>query len=66
MIFQSTKDPRANLSEIRQFVLELKKRGVPITYIPKANERGAFRGRNRIEMYTEIEKFLDTHLQGKH
>ncbi|MDB5011605.1 MAG: family peptidase [Mucilaginibacter sp.] len=65
LIFQAVKDPRANISELRQFVSELKKRNVAVTYKSKQNERGSFRGKNRIEMYTEIEKFLDNNMRGK-
>jgi dipeptidyl aminopeptidase/acylaminoacyl peptidase len=65
LIFQGAKDQRANISELNQFVRELKKRNVPVTYFLKPNERGSFKGRNRIEMYAEIEKFLDNHMQVK-
>jgi len=39
---------------------------VPVTYNLKKNERQAFRGEAvRMEMYAEIEKFLDANLRGK-
>lgn len=66
LIFQGAKDPRANISELNQFVRELKKRNVPVIYRLKENERAFFRSEhNRMEMYAEIEKFLDTNMQGK-
>jgi dipeptidyl aminopeptidase/acylaminoacyl peptidase len=66
LIFQGAKDPRANISELNQFVRELKKRNVPVTYRLKENERAYFKSdHNRMEMYAEIEKFLDTNLQVK-
>ncbi len=66
LIFQGAKDPRANISELNQFVRELNKRNVPVIYRLKENERAFFRSEhNRMEMYAEIEKFLDTNMQGK-
>ncbi|RFZ81049.1 S9 family peptidase [Mucilaginibacter terrenus] len=66
LIFQGAKDPRANISELNQFVRELKKRNVPVTYQLKENERAFFRSEhNRMEMYAEIEKFLATNMQVK-
>ncbi|WP_166727793.1 alpha/beta hydrolase family protein [Mucilaginibacter gilvus] len=66
LIFQGAKDPRANISELNQFVRELMKRNVPVIYRLKENERAFFRSEhNRMEMYAEIEKFLDTNMQGK-
>jgi dipeptidyl aminopeptidase/acylaminoacyl peptidase len=66
LIFQGAKDPRANISELNQFVRELNKRNVPVIYRLKENERAFFRSEhNRMEMYAEIEKFLDTNMQDK-
>jgi dipeptidyl aminopeptidase/acylaminoacyl peptidase len=66
LIFQGAKDPRANISELNQFVRELKKRNVPVTYRLKENERAYFKNdRNRLEMYTEIESFLNSNMQVK-
>ncbi|OOQ59040.1 alpha/beta hydrolase family protein [Mucilaginibacter pedocola] len=66
LIFQGAKDPRANISELNQFVRELKKRNVPVIYHLKENERAFFRSEhNRMEMYAEIEQFLDANMQGK-
>jgi len=67
LIFQGAKDPRANISELNQFVIELHKQNVPVSYFLKENERTFFRSeRNRMQMYTEIEKFLDTNMRVKH
>lgn len=64
LIFQGAKDTRANITELNQFVLELRKKNVPVNYILKNDERTTFRNEaNRIEMYTEIEKFLQANLQ---
>lgn len=66
LIFQGAKDPRANISELNQFVRELKKRNVPVTYRLKENERAFFKSEhNRMEMYAEIEKFLSANMQVK-
>jgi dipeptidyl aminopeptidase/acylaminoacyl peptidase len=66
LILQGAKDPRANISELNQFVIELHRRNVPVTYILKPNERAVFRSeRNRMQMYTEIEKFLDNNMRVK-
>jgi len=66
LIFQGAKDPRANISELNQFVIELHKQNVPVSYFLKENERTFFRSeRNRMQMYTEIEKFLDTNMRVK-
>ncbi|MES2268838.1 MAG: prolyl oligopeptidase family serine peptidase [Bacteroidota bacterium] len=66
LIFQGAKDPRANISELNQFVRELKKRNVPVTYRLKENERAYFKSEhNRMEMYAEIETFLNTNMQVK-
>ncbi|WP_345211649.1 alpha/beta hydrolase family protein [Mucilaginibacter gynuensis] len=67
MIFQGAKDPRANITELNQFVLELRKKNVPVSYFLKDNERGYFKSEaNRLEMYTEIEKFLSSNLGVRH
>lgn len=66
IIFQGAKDQRANISELNQFVRELRKHDVDVKYFLKPNERAFFRSeRNRLEMYTEIEKFLDDNMRVK-
>lgn len=66
LMFQGGKDPSANLSEINQFVRDLKKHDVAVKYFLKPNERKIFRQEhNRVQMYTEIEKFLDSTMRVK-
>lgn len=66
IIFQGAKDPRANISELNQFVRELQKDNVPVKYVLKENERSFFKSEhNRMEMYGEIEKFLNTNMKVK-
>ena len=69
LIFQGAKDDRANISELTQFVRELRKQNCydNVQYILKPNERTYFRSeKNRMEMYTEIEKFLDKNMSVNH
>ncbi|SKB65069.1 Dipeptidyl aminopeptidase/acylaminoacyl peptidase [Daejeonella lutea] len=64
LIAQGGKDPRVNMNETNQFVQELKKRKVPVTYILKENEGHFFRNaENKLEFYRELEKFLDKNLR---
>lgn len=68
LIFQGAKDSRANISELNQFVRELQKQNgrEKVTYFLKPNERAVFRNEhNRMEMYTQIEKFLDYNMRVK-
>jgi dipeptidyl aminopeptidase/acylaminoacyl peptidase len=66
LIFQGAKDPRANISELNQFVRELQKANVPVKYVLKDNERSFFKSEhNRMEMYGEIEKFLNANMKVK-
>lgn len=66
IIFQGAKDQRANISELNQYVRELRKHDVDVKYFLKPNERAYFRSEhNRLEMYTEIEKFLADNMRVK-
>lgn len=66
IIFQGAKDQRANISELNQFVRELRKRNVDVKYFLKPNERAFFRSEHtRMEMYAEIEKFLENNMRVK-
>ncbi len=66
LIFQGAKDPRANISELNQFVRDLRSREVSVKYVLKENERYYFKNEsNRLEMYGEIENFLETNLKNK-
>lgn len=66
LIFQGAKDPRANISELNQFVRDLRSRDVTVDYVLKENERTFFRNEhNRLEMYSKIENFLESNLKNK-
>lgn len=68
LIFQGEKDLRANISELNQFVRVLQKQNgnENVKYFLKSNERTVFRSEeNRMEMYTEIESFLDKNMRIK-
>lgn len=63
MIAQGAKDPFVNISETNQFVRELKKRKVPVTYLLKEDEGHFFKKpENRMEFYVALEKFLQANL----
>jgi dipeptidyl aminopeptidase/acylaminoacyl peptidase len=69
LVFQGANDARANISELSQFVRELQKQNGNdmVKYFLKPNERTFFRiERNRLQMYTEIEKFLEKNMRVKH
>lgn len=64
LIAQDLKDERVNINETNQFVKELKKRKVPITYITKESRAFNFRNpENRVEFYKELEKFFAANLR---
>ncbi|MDB5086935.1 MAG: hypothetical protein JWR09_929 [Mucilaginibacter sp.] len=68
LIFQGARDYRANISELNQFVRELQKQNGndKVKYFLKPRERTFFRSQtNRMEMYAEIEKFLDENMRVK-
>lgn len=63
LIAQGARDPRVNMNETNQFVKELKKKNVPVTYILNEGEGHYFRNiENRLEFYRELEVFLDKNL----
>ncbi|WP_411275585.1 prolyl oligopeptidase family serine peptidase [Daejeonella sp.] len=64
LIAQGGRDPRVNMNETNQFVKELKKRKIPVTYILKENEGHFFKNdENKLEFYRELGKFLDKNLR---
>ncbi len=65
LMFQGGRDPHANISELNQFVRDLKRRKVPVTYILKDNERTFFSEKGTMQMYTEIERFLNNNMRVK-
>jgi len=66
LIAQDAKDPRVKVNETNQFVKELKKRAIPVTYIVKERERYSLRNpENRYEFYRQLEIFLAGNLKAK-
>ncbi|WP_026897058.1 S9 family peptidase [Daejeonella oryzae] len=64
LIAQGSKDPRVNVNETNQFVKELKKKQIPVTYILKEEEGHFFnKQENKIEFYKELEAFLGRNLK---
>jgi dipeptidyl aminopeptidase/acylaminoacyl peptidase len=63
-IAQGANDPRVNQGESDQMVAALKKRGVAVEYMVKADEGHGFQNEeNRLEFYEAMEKFLALHLK---
>ncbi|MDR3672697.1 MAG: S9 family peptidase [Holophaga sp.] len=63
-IAQGANDPRVNKDESDQVVAALKRRGVAVEYMVKANEGHGFQNEeNRLDFYAAMEKFLALHLQ---
>jgi dipeptidyl aminopeptidase/acylaminoacyl peptidase len=64
LVAQGARDPRVNQAESDQIVEALKKRGVDVQYIVKANEGHGFANEeNRMEFYGTMETFLARHLK---
>lgn len=62
-VIQGAKDPRVNIDESNQIVEALKKRGIEVPYLVKENEGHGFHNEeNKFEVYEEMEKFLEKHL----
>jgi dipeptidyl aminopeptidase/acylaminoacyl peptidase len=65
-IAQNTNDPLINSGEVVQFVKELKKGGVNITYLEKGNESYPVgNDQSRQQLYQALEQFLDINLKKK-
>lgn len=63
LIAQGGKDSRVNVSETNQFVKELKKRNLSVTYIMNEKEGHYFRNPvNRLAFYQNLEVFLNKNL----
>jgi dipeptidyl aminopeptidase/acylaminoacyl peptidase len=65
-VAQDIKDPNVNIGETIQFVKNLQKRGVTVTYLE--NEGHPFFGKsdeNRQKFYTALEQFLEVNLKKK-
>ena len=66
LIAQGANDPRVNKGESDQMVEALKKRGIEVPYIVKANEGHGFSNEeNRFDFYRAMEEFLGKHLGGR-
>lgn len=65
-VAQGANDPRVNKDESDQMVAALRKRGVTVEYLVKADEGHGFHNEeNRFEFYEAMEKFLARHLGKK-
>jgi dipeptidyl aminopeptidase/acylaminoacyl peptidase len=65
-ITQNIKDPRINTSDAIQFVKELKKRNMPVTYYEKEDVSFAMnREESRQKVYAALEQFLEANLKKK-
>ena len=65
-IAQNAKDPRVNVAEGVQFVKELKKRNIKVTYIEKEEGSNPLkRQEGRLVMYKALEGFLQQNLGNK-
>jgi dipeptidyl aminopeptidase/acylaminoacyl peptidase len=65
-IAQHTSDPAINSGEVVQFVKELKKRDVKITYLEKTNESSSVSNdKSRQQLYLALEQFLENNLKKK-
>ena len=63
LIAQGAKDPRVAKAESDQMVEAMRKRGVEVEYLVKANEGHGFRNEeNRFEFYEAMERFLARHI----
>jgi dipeptidyl aminopeptidase/acylaminoacyl peptidase len=66
LIAQGANDPRVNKAESDQMVEALKKRGIEVPYMVKANEGHGFANEeNRFDFYRAMEEFLAKHLGGR-
>lgn len=65
-IAQNPKDPRVNVAEGVQFIKELKKRNVPVTYIEKEEGPNPVkRQQGRTALYKSLEEFLKNNISRK-
>ena len=65
VIIYQGRDPHRNFTELDHYVSELKRRNVPVKFHLNKNERWGQTDRTRVQMYTEIEKFLYSNMQVK-
>jgi dipeptidyl aminopeptidase/acylaminoacyl peptidase len=63
LIGQGGRDSRVNVNETNQFVKELRKRQVDVTYILNENEYHQFKDiKNRLSFYKQLGKFFEKQL----
>ena len=63
-VAQGEKDPRVNIAESNQIVEALRKRGIDVPYMVKANEGHGFANEeNRFAFYEAMTQFLAQHLK---
>jgi len=66
LIGQGANDPRVKQTESDQIVAEMKKRGIPVTYVLYPDEgHGFVRPENRLAFFAVAEAFLAQHLGGE-
>lgn len=66
LIAQGAKDPRVNINETNQFVKELQKRDIDVTYIVHPNEGHFFmKEENKLAFYAALEAFFEKNLKNK-
>jgi dipeptidyl aminopeptidase/acylaminoacyl peptidase len=66
LIGQGAADPRVRKPEIDKMVYHLRRRGIPVAYMVKANEGHVFQDqRNQMDFYAAMEVFLARHLGGR-
>ena len=64
-VIQGANDPRVNIDESDQVVLNLRKRGFDVPYMVKYDEGHGFgKEHNRIELYKSMMGFFAKHLKG--
>lgn len=65
-IAQGGNDPKVPAEMTEKFIQILKKNGVQVKYMFKENEGHGFKNEeNKIEFYSELEKYLSEHLRGR-
>lgn len=65
LVIQGANDPRVNIDESDQVVLNLRKRGFDVPYMVKYDEGHGFgKEHNRIELYKSMMGFFAKHLKG--
>jgi dipeptidyl aminopeptidase/acylaminoacyl peptidase len=62
-IAQGANDPKVNEAETEEMINKLRKKGIPVEYMLKEGEGHGYRNEeNRIELFLNIEKFLEKNM----